>query len=160
MFITFVMSKIIFFFIIENWTIMKDLQEALKDNEIKILLKSNYYQEIMDLHSKVSMLNGANDMLSNENGKLNDSIKDSNKKNQGNNDLMITMGKQALRLMEINVNITRHALLKTPCLKPAHGKKNQTKILNKIRKFSSFNDIYEEKDISSSFKNMNSDLRV
>jgi len=167
-FITFVMSTIIFFFIIENWSIMKDLKEVLKDNGNKILIKSNCHQEISDLHSKLFDANGTKDKLSAKNEKLTNLIKDSDKKNRGNDDLLISMGKQELNLIEINAKISKLSqfLLKTHCLKKAYEKEKmvhekeiyQTKILNKIRKISSLNDISREVYTSLLFKDMNCDL--
>ena len=164
-FITFVMSTIIFFFIIENWSIMKDLKEVLKDNENKILIKSNCHQEISDLHSKVFELNGTKDKLSAKNEKLTNLIKESNKMSQNNNELMTIMGKQALSLIEINANIAKVSLfqLNTPFLKSIHEKEKtihekefyQNKTLNTLRKISSLNDISKEVYSSLLFKDTN-----
>jgi len=151
-FITFVMAMIIFFFILENWSIMKELTETLNDNKNNIFIKSNYHQDIKDLHFRLFVLNGTREKLSIENEKLNNLITYNNKNNHNNDKLMICVGKQALNLKEINENIARLSLFqsKTHCSKPAHDKekpvyeiaKDQNKISRKIRKFSSFNDSY------------------
>ena len=164
-FITFVMSTIIFFFILENWSIMNDLKEALKDNENNILIKSNCHQEISDLHSKVFELNGTKDKLSAKNEKLTNLIKDSNKMRQYNDDLLISMKKQELNLIEINANISKNSqfLLKTHDLIRAHEKEKtihekefyQNKTLNTLRKIPSLNDISKEVYSSLLFEDTN-----
>jgi hypothetical protein len=157
-FITFVMSTIIFFFILDNWSIMKDLKEVLKDNENKILIKSNCDQEIADLHSKFFELNGTKDKLSAKNEKLTNLIKESNKMSQNNNELMTIMGKQALSLIEINANIAKISLFQSihEKEKTIHEKEfYQNKTLNTLRKISSLNDISKEVYSSLLFKDTN-----
>jgi hypothetical protein len=131
------------------------------DIEKKVLIESNRHQEVVDLHSNFFALNGTRDKLSSEHERITNLIKDSNRMSQvSNNELMISMEKQALNLLEINANIAKLSLfqLNTPCLKTVHGtKRDKNNLLDKIRKHSSLNDIYECKDTSSLFKNMNSD---
>jgi hypothetical protein len=140
---------------------MKDLKEVLKDNENKILNRSNCDQEISDLHSKFFELNGTKDKLSAKNEKLTNLIKESNKMSQDNDELWISMGKQELNLIEINANISKLSrfLLKTHYLKTIDEKeKYQNRILTKLRKISSLNDISDENYSSLWFKDMNCEI--
>jgi len=159
------MATIIFFFILENWSIMTELKEALNDKENNIFIKSNYHQEIVDLRSKLFESNKFKDNVSAKNVKLTNLMKDNDKMSQYNNDLMINMGKQALDLIEINLNISQLSLflLKTHYLKTVHEKtqmvnvkeKYQNKVLESLRKSSSLNDVLRDVYVSASFKDIN-----